>query len=68
MQYFKDVFFIVSLIANAFLAYRLFKSPATLQKTTDAKDLIHDLTRRGQAVVKIEVLDPEGMFITRGGR
>jgi len=68
MQYFKDVFFIVSLIANALLAYRLFKTPATLQKTTDAKDLIHDLTRRGQAVVKIEVVDPDGLFITRSAR
>ena len=36
--------------------------------TLDAKDLIHDITKHGSALVRIHVLDPEGLFISKAGR
>lgn len=49
----------LSLCANAWLVYRLFNKTRPL--TTDAKMLLTHLMA-GQAILKIEVLDPEGLF------
>lgn len=50
---------VVSLILNALLAFYFFKKPKAL--TQDAKALLAEILS-GSAVVKIQVLDPSGLF------
>lgn len=54
-------------ITLAILVMRLKKTPKAVP-TIEAKDLLHDLTNKGQALLKVIVLDPDGLFITRTGR
>lgn len=56
----------ISIGLNAVLFLKL-KSQVKEYKL-DAKDLIHDLTKRQKALVEIRVLDPEGLFFMKGGR
>lgn len=58
----------LSIALNIYLAIRLKKQKSKPTQTTDAKDLLFDIMSRGRALVEIKVLDPEGLFITRGGR
>lgn len=46
-----------------FLAVKLRskKQPKTL--TTTAEDLLHDLTRKGISVLRVEVIDPSHLFL-----
>ena len=55
---------IVSVTLNVY-QFRLNKKPKKL--AADAKDLLHDLTNGG-AIVKVTVIDPEGLLIYRGSR
>lgn len=59
---------LLSVIVNFILIHKLRAVRAKPQMALDAKDLIHDLTKKGAALVRIQVLDPEGLFMTRGGR
>jgi len=43
------------------------KSSNKKQLTTDARQLLHDLTGGG-SVVKVSVIDPEGLMIYRNAR
>ncbi len=55
---------ILNLFVDAFLIYRHFnakKPPPRLDES--ALDLLHDLTRRGAAILKVEVIDPAGLMI-----
>lgn len=58
MEYILIVSLVVSLVANAWLARTAFKKRPL---STDAKALLSELMR-GQALLKIQVLDPEGLF------
>jgi len=53
----------VSLLLVAVLAYllRTKKPPKRLDVT--AQDLLHDLTRNGTAVLRVEVIDPANLLL-----
>ncbi len=54
---------LASLGANAFQAYvtkNIKKKPAL---DVSAQDLLHDLTRRGGAVLRVEVIDPTNLML-----
>ena len=61
----------VSVAAAVFISYWLIKTdPRALSPkkkppalSIDAQQLLHDLTRNGAAVVKIEVVDPSGIML-----
>lgn len=62
-------FLAVSAILNATLAILLRKQKKTPRKpqlSLSAEDLLHDLTRSGSAVVRLEVIDPANLFLRRG--
>ena len=44
--------------------YKQIKTPP-VQKTIDAKELLADLLK-GQSIVKLTVIDPDGLMIYRG--
>lgn len=50
---------VLSLALNAYLAYRFIRKEHVLTK--DAQALLSELTR-GKAVLRVEVLDPTGLF------
>jgi hypothetical protein len=58
-----------SVLGNVGLAYFVIKLRKSKRKDqtprydVSAQDLIHDVTRRGQAVVRMEVLDPSAFFL-----
>lgn len=52
-----------SLSGNAFLAFQLRQVKKKPRPTTGAEDLLHDLTRRGSAVIRVEVIDPANIFL-----
>lgn len=48
------------------MLFRARKSPPPVPKyDATASDLLHNLTRRGGAVLRLEILDPESLFIRR---
>lgn len=51
-------------VALLVLLIRARKSQARKRDET-ASDLLHDLTRRGFAVLKIEVIDPDSILLRR---
>lgn len=53
----------LSLAANAMQAKRYRESKKKPVPTTSAEDLLHDLTRRGFAVLRVEVVDPDNLFL-----
>ena len=57
----------VSLSANIFAIFKIKSIKKQPTQTMDARDLIHDITKRGRAVVQIQVLDPENLFVIRRG-
>lgn len=58
---------IVSIAANIFAYIKIKSTLKQPIKTIDAQDLLHDITRRGRAIVRVEVLDPENLFVVRRG-
>jgi hypothetical protein len=50
-------------IAFYFHARNSIKKP---KPTQDARDLLNDLTKRGAAVVRVELVNPENMFLWKG--
>ena len=56
------VLFLSSVSLNAYLAIRLKRSKKQPAPTLDAQALMHDLMSGG-AVLKITVLNPEGLFL-----
>lgn len=63
---FVSVALVVSLIVNAYLLYtrRLWKRKPPTQ---DARQLLADLTNGG-AIVRVTVIDPEGLMVYRSAR
>ena len=60
---FLAVAFALSLALNSFqyyLAKSLKKKP---RPDTTAADLLHDLTRNGHAILRVEVIDPANLFL-----
>ena len=57
-----------SIAANAFAYWKIKKLKSDPKPTIDASDLLHDLTKRGHAVLNIKVIDPENLFVVRRGR
>ncbi len=55
------VFFCIICLLLFLLRQSRKKPPKKL--TTSAEDLLHDLTKRGHAVLRVEVLDPEALFL-----
>lgn len=53
----------VSLGGNAFQTYLLRINKKKPRLDTSALDLLHDLTRRGGAVLKVEVIDPANLLL-----
>lgn len=65
---YTSIFLLASILANIYAVFKiktLIKQPAP---TLDARDLLHDLTAKGGAAIKIQVIDPENLFIIRKGR
>jgi hypothetical protein len=58
----------LSLAANIYAAYKFKTLVQNSKMTTEASDLLHDITKRGRAVIDIRVIDPENLFIVRKGR
>jgi hypothetical protein len=58
------VFFaFISLSCNA-LQFYLFRHPKKKpQPTITAEDLLHDLTTRGRAILKVDVIDPANLLL-----
>ncbi len=54
----------VSVLSNAVLAYFVFR-PRKKSKKYDlsAQDLLHDLTRHGAGILRIEVIDPANLML-----
>ena len=59
MEYILGFSLLVSLCANAWLGFLFYKKKHVL--TQDAKALLAELMS-GQAILKIQVLDPSGLF------
>jgi len=58
----------ISIAANVFSFFKIKKLTKDPKLTTDASDLLHDLTKRGRAVIDMKVIDPENLFVVRRGR
>jgi hypothetical protein len=58
----------LSLAVNIYAAYKFKTLVSNSKMTTEASDLLHDITKRGRAVIDIRVIDPENLFIVRKGR
>ncbi len=57
-------FCLVSGGLNGFLAYRLRTSRRSTRKLDiSAQDLLHDLTRKGSAILKVDVIDAENLLL-----
>ena len=58
---------LASIIANILAYFKIKSLKKQPTPTTDARDLLHDITKRGRAIIKIDVLDPESLFVIRRG-
>lgn len=58
---------VVLLITNVLTLYFKKKPPKPL-KSLDATSLLHDLTRNGEAVIRVTVVDPESIFLRSPNR
>lgn len=56
---------LLSLFLNAFLYRQIKKLKTRKDLATDARELLHYLTRGG-ALLRITVIDPEGIMLYRG--
>jgi len=56
-----------SLTLNVVLVLKLRAARKKPQPTTEASQLLHDLTANGGALVRLTVMDPEGLLMWRGG-
>lgn len=53
-----------SLVGNGVLAFVLLRPRKKKQKyDLTAQDLLHDLTRRGQAILRVEVIDAANLML-----
>jgi len=48
---------------NGVLVFRLRKARRTPKYDLSAQDLLHDLTRRGVSILRVEVIDPAGLML-----
>ena len=55
-------------LSNVYLILRLRALRKKPAPTLEAAQLMHDLTVNGGALLQVRVLDPEGLFLMRGGR
>lgn len=53
----------ISLAVLAFLAYLLRSKKPTRRLDMTAQDLLHDLTQRGAAILKVEVIDAANLLL-----
>ena len=68
MLYFIPSFLAVSVLANAILVFLLHKQKKTPRKpqlSMGAEDLLHDLTKSGSAILRVEVIDPAQLYLRR---
>lgn len=66
--YFIPAFLTVSVLANlllVFLLHRQKKTPRKPQLSMGAEDLLHDLTKSGSAILRVEVIDPANLYLRR---
>lgn len=65
MAYFIYALIASSFVLNAIAGIVLLRKPAKKkpQLDTSAKDLLHDLTQRGTAVLRVEVIDADALFM-----
>lgn len=54
---------IASLVANGVQVRRIKEARKRPAPTLTAEELLHDLTRRGYAVLKVEVIDADNLFL-----
>jgi hypothetical protein len=57
------VVLLISLAGNAFQAYLARNTRKKPRLDLSAQELLHDLTRRGGAVVKVEVIDAANLLL-----
>lgn len=57
------VLLVVSVCANAFQVYVARANKKKPRLDVSAQDLLHDLTRRGGAVLRVEVIDPTNLML-----
>jgi hypothetical protein len=60
MEFVCGFLLILSLAFNGILSFYLYKKKTTL--TTDARQLLAELST-GQAIIKVSVVDPAGLFL-----
>jgi len=53
----------ISLVAVAVLGYLLRARKPPKKLDVSAQDLLHDLTRRGTSVLRVEVIDPANLLL-----
>ncbi len=53
----------LSVACNIYLALSLKRSGRKPKPTLTAEQLLHDLTHRGAAMVRLEVIDPTHLFL-----
>lgn len=56
---------VASLALNGFLIYLAKSLRKKPRPDLTAQELLHDLTRRGHAVLQVQVIDPEQIFLRR---
>ena len=58
------ILFALAFIGDAALLALLLRRPKKTRKyDLTAQDLLHDLTRRGAAILKVEVIDPANLML-----
>jgi hypothetical protein len=58
-----SVILALSLTGNVYQLYLSKKTPKNTILETNAADLLHDLTRRGRAILSVEVIDPANLLL-----
>ncbi len=59
-------FAVMSVLGNFYLGFQLsreMRRPKKRGADMTAADMLHDLTRRGQAILKVEVIDQENLLL-----
>lgn len=63
MIYLLIVLFVCSVLANAYQLYLARKPRKIVKYDLSAQQLLHDLTRHGGAVVKVDVINPADLLL-----
>lgn len=63
MLTYQDVVLGLSALANLFLTYQLYLKKKKRPLSQSAQEVLHDMTRPGGAILAIEIMNPEHIFL-----